>query len=58
MTKAVKANDGVVHHKNRHIAERFERLVGVMMVIAIAILGIGLVFGIVTTGDATPTWMR
>jgi hypothetical protein len=45
------------HHKPRHLAERFEGWVSVMMVIAIVLLAIGLVYGIMTT-DSTPSWMR
>jgi hypothetical protein len=48
----------VRHHKNRHLAERFENLLGVLMVIAVAILAIGLVYGILQTGGTTPSWMR
>ena len=49
----------VTHHKNKHRAERFENLLGVLMVVAIAILAVGLVYGIVATGgNSTPTWMR
>ena len=49
-----------VHHprKDRHLAERFERLIGVVMVVAIAVLAVGLIYGVITTGDATPAWMR
>jgi cell division protein FtsL len=47
------------HHKDRHLAERFEKLIGVAMVVAIAVLAIGLIYGVATTGGgATPTWMR
>jgi cell division protein FtsL len=48
----------VHHHKNRHLAERFEKLVQVLMVVAIAILAIGLVYGVMNSGSSTPTWMR
>jgi cell division protein FtsL len=61
MPKAVKATDSVAHthHKDRHVAERFERMLGVLMVVAIAILAVGLIYGIVTTGgNSTPSWMR
>jgi hypothetical protein len=56
----MKAVDSVTHHhKDRHVAERFERMLGVVMVVAIAILAVGLVYGIVTTGGNTvPSWMR
>ncbi len=59
MTKVVEDAKGVVHHhKDRHLAERFERLIGIVMVVAIAILAVGLIYGVVTTGEATPSWMR
>ena len=61
MTKAVKAVDSVTHthHKDRHVAERFERMLGVLMVVAIAILAVGLIYGIATTGgNSVPSWMR
>lgn len=48
-----------VHHaKPKHLAERFEGLVGVIMVAAIVLLAIGLIYGILTTGDAGPKWMQ
>jgi hypothetical protein len=46
------------HHRNRHLAERFEGLLGVLMVVAIAILAVGLVYGILQTGSGTPSWMQ
>jgi cell division protein FtsL len=47
----------VAHHKNRHLAERFEGLLGTLMVVAIVLLAVGLVYGVMTT-DSTPSWMR
>ncbi|HXA41139.1 MAG TPA: hypothetical protein VNW53_19215 [Phenylobacterium sp.] len=47
----------VRHHKNKHVAERFEGLLGKLMVAAIVVLAIGMVYAI-ATGDPTPTWMR
>jgi hypothetical protein len=44
-------------HKNRHLAQRFENLIGVLMVIAIAILAIGLIYGILDTGS-TPSYLK
>ncbi len=58
MPKAVKASDSVVHHKDRHLAEKFENLISVLMVIAIAGLAVGLIYGVMITGTGTPTWMR
>lgn len=46
------------HHRNRHLAERFEGLLGVLMVVAIAILAVGLIYGIMNTGAAEPSWMK
>jgi len=48
----------VHHHKNRHLAERFEGMLGIVMVIAIVLLAIGLIYGFMHTGDSTPAWMR
>jgi hypothetical protein len=45
-------------HKNRHQAERFEGLLGKIMVAAIVVLAIGMVWAIVAGGNSTPTWMR
>ncbi len=59
MTNDIKPSDGATHHpKNRHLYERFERFLGVLMVAAVAVLAIGLIYGVVTTGDSTPAWMR
>jgi len=41
----------VHHHKNKHLAERFEGLLGTLMVVAIALLVIGGAY-------STPSWMR
>ncbi len=48
----------VRHHKPKHLAERFEGLLGTVMVVAIVLLAIGLIYGIMTTGDTTPKWMQ
>lgn len=48
-----------VHHaRPRHLAEKFEGLIGVIMVAAIVLLAIGLIYGVITTGDSTPKWMQ
>ena len=47
----------VRHHKNRHLAESFEGMLGYLMIAAIVLLAIGMVYGIMTT-DNTPAWMR
>jgi len=46
------------HHKQRHLAEKFEGVVGIAMVVAIVILGALLIYGIMQTGNATPTYLR
>ena len=50
-------NDGLVHHKKGHVAERVERLVPMLMVVAVVLLAVAMVYGIMTT-DSTPSWMR
>ena len=52
------AHDEVVHHKPKHLAERFEGLIGIVMVAAIILQVIGLVFGLMTTGPVEPKWMQ
>lgn len=44
-------------HKNKHVAERMEGLLGKLMVAAIVVLAIGMIYAIVTA-DSTPSWMR
>jgi hypothetical protein len=44
-------------HKNKHVAERMEGVVGKLMIVAIAVLAIAMIYGIVTA-DSTPSWMR
>jgi cell division protein FtsL len=46
-----------VHHKNRHVAERLEKLIGILMVVAIAVLAIGMIYGVMTT-NGTPSYLR
>jgi hypothetical protein len=50
--------DEVRHHKNRHLAERFEGLLGTLMVVAVILLAIGLAYGVMTAGPSEPSWMR
>jgi hypothetical protein len=50
-------DDGLVHHKKGHLAERLERVVPMLMLVAIVLLAVGLVYGIMTT-DSTPSWMK
>ena len=59
MAKNAPLDSTVAHpHKDRHIAERFERIIGIVMVAVIAVLAVGLIYGVMTTGNATPAWMR
>lgn len=48
----------VRHQKPKHLAERFEGMVGIFMVISVAILAVGLIYGILTTGSTDPKWMQ
>ena len=50
-------DDGLVRHKKGHLAERLERLVPMLMLVAVVVLAVGLIYGIMTT-DSTPSWMR
>jgi hypothetical protein len=45
------------HHKDRHLAERFEKVIPMLMLAAIVLLALGMVWGIMNT-DNTPSWMR
>jgi hypothetical protein len=52
-------NHGEVHHhRNRDTAKKFEGYIQIAMVVAVAILAIGLIYGVVSTGSGTPSWMR
>ena len=44
--------------KNTHAAERFEGLLGKIMVAAIVVLAIGMDWAIVAGGNQTPSWMH
>lgn len=48
----------VRHTKPRHLAERFEGMIGMIMVGAVVLLAIGLVYGILVTGSPDPKWMQ
>ena len=45
------------HHTPKHLAERFEGLIPILMLIAIVVLAIGMIWGVMHT-DATPSWMK
>jgi cell division protein FtsL len=50
---------GEVHHHRKHnTAQRFESLIQILMVVAVAVLAVGLIYGLVNTGSSTPSWMR
>jgi hypothetical protein len=46
------------HHKPRHLAEKFEGYFGIIMVVAAAILAVGLIWGLMQSGNSDPIWMR
>ena len=46
------------HHRPRHLAEKFEGIVGIVAVAAIILLAIGLIYGVMTTGGTDPKWMQ
>lgn len=48
----------VTGHKPNHLAERFEGMIGVIMVVAVVILAVGLIYGILTGGNPDPKWMQ
>ena len=48
----------VRHAKPRHIAEKVEGMLGMIMVIIVAILAVGLVWAIMQNGSPEPAWMR
>ena len=45
-------------HRNHHTAERIQSIMGKLMLVAIAVLAVGMIYGIVTTGNVTPSWMH
>ena len=47
------------HHRNRDTAKKLEGVIQILMVVAIAVLAVGLIYGLVNTGgSSTPSWMR
>ncbi len=50
------SHDGVRPHRNRHLASRMESLIPILMLIAVAVLGIGLVWGVMNGG--TPSYLQ
>ncbi len=45
-------------HRPKHTAERIQSLLGKVMLLAVAVLAIGMIYGIVTTGSVAPSWMH
>jgi hypothetical protein len=45
------------HHKHKPLAQRFEALIPMLMLVAIVVLAVGMIWGIMHT-DSTPSWMR
>ena len=45
-------------HRNKHVAQNMEGLLGKLMVVAIVLLAVFMVYAIATGGDSTPSWMR
>ena len=48
----------VHHHRNKDVAKRFEGYIQIAMVIAVAVLAVGLIYGILNTGSSAPAWMH
>ena len=48
----------VHHHKPKHIAEKLESYVGIIMVVVAAVLFILVLYAITQTGTGTPSWMK
>jgi hypothetical protein len=46
------------HHRPKHTAERIQGLLGKVVIVAIVLLAIGMIYGMMTTGNATPSWMH
>ncbi len=50
---------GVRHHKPKHLAQRFEGMLGILMVVAIALLAVYFIYGLVTgDSNSTPSYLR
>jgi cell division protein FtsL len=47
----------VRHHKHKNVMERFESMLGPMMIVVIALVAIGLVYAI-ATGDRPPSYFH
>ncbi|WP_293376489.1 hypothetical protein [Phenylobacterium sp.] len=51
-------NQDVRPHRNKHVAENMEGLLGKLMVAAIVVLAVFMIYAIATGGDSPPSWMR
>ena len=45
-------------HKSKHLAERFEGMLGILMVAAIVILAVALLWGVMSGGGGTPKYLQ
>jgi hypothetical protein len=45
-------------HKNKHLAEKFEGMLGVLMVLAIVLLVAGLIWGVMSGDGGTPKYLQ
>jgi cell division protein FtsL len=48
----------VRHTKPKHLAERFEGLLGTAMIIVVVLLAIGLIYGIMSGSGGTPSYLQ
>lgn len=48
----------VRHHRKNDTAKRIEGYIQIAMVVAVAVLAVGLIWGVVHTGSSAPAWMR
>jgi len=52
------AHGEVRPHKNKHLAERTEGLLGIIMVAAIILLAVALLWGVMAGGGGTPKYLQ
>jgi hypothetical protein len=46
------------HHKHGEGYKKAESMMGMIMLIAVAVLAVGLIWALMQTGNAEPSWMR
>jgi hypothetical protein len=51
-------NHGETHHKPKHLAEKVEGLIPMLMLVAIVILGAALVWAVMSGDGGTPSYLR